>query len=112
MKALHDTSKRAYRDPFGAALCGGAVSVGIDVWDDDITSCVLRLWSEEEGERLVEMEPLGTANTTNEDVPADATHYATTFVPEVCGVIWYSFLLTASNGDVWRYRAKPGRTCG
>ena len=112
MKALHVTSEKAYRDPFGAALRGGAVTVGIDVWDDDITSCVLRLWSEEEGERLVEMEPLGTADTTNEDVPADATHYATTFVPEVCGVIWYSFLLTASNGDVWRYGAKPGRTCG
>ena len=105
MKALHITSEKAYRDPFGAALRGGAVTVGIDVWDDDVRECVLRLWLEGEGERLLEME----RRTTGAE---GVIHFRVTFVPETCGVIWYSFIIAASDGEVWRYGAKPGRTCG
>ena len=103
MKARHVTSDREYRNPFGAVRLGGAVSIGIDVWDDDVTFCTLRTWMDGTGERLLEM---------HGEQRGSVTHFSVTFTPERTGIIWYSFDIEASDGAVWRYGAQPGWTTG
>lgn len=103
MKARHVTSEREYRDPFGAVRLGGTVSVGIDVWDDEVVFCTLRTWRDGAGERLYEM---------HGEKRDGITHFSVTFTPERTGIIWYSFDIEASNGAVWRYGAQPGWTTG
>lgn len=102
MRARHVTSDASYRVPFGAAPLGGAVVLGIDVWDDDIKACELRLWVEGDGEHDLPMAPAsGRPN-----------HWEVSFTPKATGLLWYSFNITASDGAVWRYGARPGRSCG
>ncbi len=103
MKARHVTSDREYRYPFGAVRLGGAVTVGIDVWDDEVVFCTLRTWADGIGERLFEM---------HGERRGSVTHFSVTFTPERTGVIWYSFDIEASDGAVWRYGAQPGWTTG
>ena len=103
MKARHVTSEREYRDPFGAVRLGGAVTVGIDVWDDEVVFCTLRTWTDGVGERLLEM---------HGEKRGGVTHFSVTFTPDRTGIIWYSFDIEASDGAVWRYGAQPGWTTG
>ena len=56
MRAKHVTSSLEYRYPFGAAPVGGTVLLAIDVWDEPDASAVLRLWTDENGEELIDME--------------------------------------------------------
>ena len=97
------TSSLEYRDPFGAARVGVTVTLRIDVWDEPEATAKLRLWTDENGEELIEMEsaPLG-----------DAIRFSASFTPEMAQIVWYSFEITAANGDVWRYGAHPERSTG
>ncbi|MDO5118643.1 MAG: 4-alpha-glucanotransferase [Coriobacteriales bacterium] len=103
MRAKHVTSSLEYRDPFGAARVGVTVTLRIDVWDEPEATAKLRLWTDEDGEELIEMEsaPLG-----------DAIRFSASFTPEIAQIVWYSFEITAANGDVWRYGAHPERSTG
>ena len=85
------TSSLEYRDPFGAARVGVTVPLRIDVWDEPEATAKLRLWTDENGEELIEMEsaPLG-----------DAIRFSASFTPEMAQIVWYSFEITAANGDV------------
>ena len=58
MRAKHVTSDRQYRDPFGAVPVGGVVVLCIDVWDESEAQAKLRLWVDEGGEKIVDMEPV------------------------------------------------------
>ena len=103
MRARHVTSEKEYRTPFGAAQLGGVVTLGIDIWDDDVTFCTLRVWTDAHGEQLIEMK--GTS-------AGDHLHFSVDYKPAETGVVWYSFDIEASDGAVWRYGAKPGWTTG
>ena len=81
---------------------GGAVTIAIDVTDDAVQACDLRLWNNIDGETLIRMD-------------RDATHpdrFVTTFYPNDLGITWYRFNITASNGAVWKYGAQEGRSSG
>ena len=97
MRAKHSTSCSSYRRPFGAAKLGGAITLGIDVWDERDPKARLRLWVDGEGETLLDME--GSEQ-------GDHVHFEVSFTPSKTEIIWYSFLLTADDGAVWRYGAR------
>lgn len=103
MKARHVTSEREYRNPFGAVQLGGTVALGIDVWEDGVVFCTLRVWTDAHGEELVEM------YGSNQ---GDHLHFSTTYRPAETGVVWYSFDIEAQDGSVWRYGAREGWTTG
>ena len=103
MRARHVTSEKEYRTPFGAAQLGGVVTLGIDVWDDDVTFCTLRVWTDAHGEQLIEMR--GSEHS-------DHLHFSVDYKPAETGIVWYSFDIEASDGAVWRYGARPGWTTG
>lgn len=97
------TSSLEYRDPFGAARVGSQVTLRIDVWDEPEATAKLRLWVDDKGETLIDME--GTPH-------GDAIRFSATFVPDEPQLVWYRFEITAANGDVWRYGARPERSTG
>ena len=103
MRARHVTSEREYRSPFGAVQLGGTVSLSIDVWEDDVTFCTLRVWTDAHGEELIEMR--GAEH-------AGGLRFTATYKPAETGVVWYNFDIEASDGAVWRYGAREGWTTG
>ena len=103
MRARHVTSEREYRSPFGAVQLGGTVSLSIDVWEDDVTFCTLRVWTDAHGEELIEMR--GAEH-------AGGLRFTATYKPAETGVVWYSFDIEASDGAVWRYGAREGWVTG
>ncbi|WP_455026343.1 4-alpha-glucanotransferase [Olsenella uli] len=103
MRAKHNTSDISYRRPFGAVQVGGAVSLSIDVWDEPAATVRLRLWVDEQGELLLDMD--------GEEV-GDHLRFTRTFEPSTPEVIWYSFNITAADGAVWRYGAAREYGCG
>ena len=103
MRARHVTSEREYRSPFGAVQLGGTVSLSIDVWEDDVTFCTLRVWTDAHGEELIEIR--GAEH-------AGGLRFTATYKPAETGVVWYNFDIEASDGAVWRYGAREGWTTG
>ena len=103
MRVFHDSRVQTFREPFGAVPAGTAVRLRVDVWEDPDVQCVCRLWMDQEGERLVEM---GREETQGR---VTFTCQLQTARPQI---IWYSFLLTASDGRIYRYGAQEGRTGG
>ena len=103
MRARHITSDLEYRDPFGAARVGGTVVLRIDVWDEPQATAQLRMWVDEKGEVLRDME--------REQV-GDHLRFTAEVCPEEPEVIWYHFLITAADGAVWRYGAAREHACG
>ena len=97
VRAVHITSDKQYRDPFGAAPVGGVVTLRIDVWDDAEAVAELRVWEEGEGETLVKMAREEHEGGLRFSAKLDLTRPA---------ILWYSFNITAGNGDVWRYGAR------
>lgn len=131
MQAFHSTSLATYRRPFGAVREGEQVTLSIAVWDDDVTSCTLRLWIEGDGEKNLSMQRVqrptytgevgpqvvdthsgGFESAASSEVPADAALFSVSFVPETTGIVWYRFDITASDGAVWKYGAREGRVTG
>ncbi|WP_321972220.1 4-alpha-glucanotransferase [Paratractidigestivibacter sp.] len=82
---------------------GGVVTLGIDIWDDDVTFCTLRVWTDAHGEQLIEMRG---------EEHSDHLHFSVDYKPAETGIVWYSFDIEASDGSVWRYGARPGWTTG
>ena len=100
--ARHVSSESSYRQPFGAAPLGGVVTLAIDVTGDDVVSCDLRLWTDEDGETLIPME-------RSAEKPE---RFEVSFTPAQVGIVWYHFVITASSGDLWRYGAREGMSSG
>ena len=98
MRACHITSDPRYRTPFGAIPTGESVILALDVWDDAEAWAELRLWTDDEGERLVEMDRAEEG---------DHLHFSVKLVSERPNIVWYSFRVHATNGDIWRYGARP-----
>lgn len=103
MRAKHVTSSLEYRDPFGAARVGGPVTLRIDVWDEPNCTAQLRLWTDENGEELIDMEPSALG---------DAIRFTASFTPKEPQIVWYSFNITTEGGEVWRYGATAERSTG
>ena len=103
MNARHVTSEPEYRSPFGAVQLGGTVSLSIDVWGDDVVFCTLRVWTDAQGEQLIEMHGANKG---------DYLRFSATYKPAQTGVVWYSFDIEATDGSVWRYGAREGWTTG
>lgn len=105
MRALHNSRGSRYRDPYGAAPQGGAVTLTVDVWDDPGTQASIRTWVDGVGETFLPMELVDTADdgrlTFTGEVPC-----------EELGIVWYAFLLEGSDGTVRYYGAREGRTGG
>ena len=98
MRAKHCTSDPLYRQPFGAAPLGGEITLGIDVWDVQHPSAKVRLWVDDDGETLLDMEG---------QREGDHVHFSASFTPKQTEIIWYSFQITADDGAIWRYGARP-----
>ena len=62
MRALHNSRGSRYRDPYGAAPQGGAVTLTVDVWDDPGTQASIRTWVDGVGETFLPMELVDTAD--------------------------------------------------
>ena len=111
MRARHVTYEKAYRRPFGAVQLGVSVTLSIDVWDEPEATAELHLWVEDEAEpnggheKLVPMERTG-------ETPDGGIRFTVTYEPTVPDILWYSFNITAANGDVWRYGAREGSQVG
>jgi len=103
MRAFHDSRQTDYRCPFGAVAVGTDVTLSIDVWDDWGVSCVCRTWVDGKGETLIPMErrELG-----------DRLRFTCVVKLGDPDLIWYSFLLYESNGNLCRYGAREGRVGG
>ncbi len=103
MRARHITSASEYRIPFGAVELGQDVTLTLDVWDEQSPTAQLRVWEDSIGETLIDMEP---------EPMGDAIRFSATFAPTKTEILWYSFNITADNGDIWRYGALPGCSVG
>ena len=104
MRARHVTSLRQYRDPFGAVQLGGTVKLAVDVWDDEPRCADLRLWIDGDGEKIIPMDL--------QEGTVPECRFSAEFAPEKTGVIWYSFIITSSDGSVWRYGASAEHAVG
>lgn len=110
MRAFHTTSSETYRTPIGAVPVGGVISLNIDVFDDDVQQCCVHMWSDANGEEVIVMQ----------EIPADtfayeascAKRFSIAYTCGATGVYWYTFDITSSQGDVWRYGAQEGYTTG
>lgn len=103
MRACHNTSERHYRTPLGALPMGDTAVLALDVWDEPDASCELRLWTDGEGETLIEMDGAQEG---------DHLHFSCELTSERPSIIWYSFRVHAADGSVWQYGAAPGRPVG
>lgn len=103
MKARHNTRMRAYRQPFGAAAAGTEVTLALHVWEEPAVECLCRVWVDGTGESLF---PMQRAEQGEQTVFSCRLQ---TKEPEI---IWYSFILKAPDGRVFRYGAEEGRTGG
>jgi 4-alpha-glucanotransferase len=112
VRARHITSSRTYRCPFGALQVGETVRLTIDVWDEPEATAELHLWVEDEDEENGGHEKLVAMERTSEDVPDGGIRFAVEYAPKVPDILWYSFNITAANGDVWRYGAREGSQVG
>lgn len=107
MKATHITSQSAYRSPYGACPLGESITLAIDVRDVEEPQGEVRLWVDGEGETLVPMEA--------EELEVDGERVVRltgVFTPEKTEIIWYYFNITADDGVVWRYGARPECSVG
>lgn len=79
---IHNSHDVSFRSPFGAVVCLQPVVLRIKVAEDSIvTACILRLWEDGCGERLMPMQ-LGSSQW-----------FEIEFIPQHSGIIWYYFIL-------------------
>ena len=112
MRARHISSSREYREPFGAVQMGGAVTLAIDVWDEPDATAELHLWVEDESEENGGHEKLVAMERTDEQIEDNGIRFQVTYKPKEPDILWYSFNITAANGDVWRYGARVASQVG
>ncbi len=102
MRAFHNSRDKAYREPFGAVISGGAVSLALDVFDTAELSVKCRLWSDGTGERIIPMQ---------RQQMEGYLRFSCTVTPDIPQLLWYSFIIE-HDGTVSYYGAKRGRTTG
>ena len=107
MRAIHSTTESSYRTPFGACPLGEAITLTIDVRDEANPEGKIRIWIDGEGETLVPME------AEELDVNGErVVRLSGTFTPTRTEIIWYYFVITASDGSTWYYGARNESSVG
>ena len=106
MRARHVTYDHSQRKPLGAVQLGEQVTLCIDVWDEPEATAELHLWVEDEDEENGGHEKLVPMERVDEEVPDGGIRFSVTYKPKEPDILWYSFNITAANGDVWRYGAR------
>ena len=91
---------------------GESVSLSIDVWDEPDATAELHLWVEDEAEKHGGHEKLVPMTRTDVELPDGGIRFTVTYKPSVPDILWYSFNISAANGDVWRYGAREGSQVG
>lgn len=108
MRAQHNSLDTRYRSIAGAVAVGEQLRLTIDIWDDVPRRVVLRTWTDEEKEKLVPMRKVGCSERRNIALCGELNggcRYGVTLTFDKPQVLWYSFQITSSKGDVWRYGA-------
>lgn len=102
MKLIHNSRRSEHRVPFGAVCVGTTVHISLSVEEADASFLKgeVRTWVDGRGEALIPM-TLGDNNTLVADIPCH----------EPC-LIWYSFIVTTSDGAQVRVGARDGSTGG
>ncbi|MDO4960556.1 MAG: 4-alpha-glucanotransferase [Eubacteriales bacterium] len=103
MEAYHNSREIAFRSPFGAVELGTEINLKIDTCGDNLTSAVLRIWTEGRGETRLNMKI--------SERPGGHTA-ETVFKPFDTSLCWYRFELTGSDGNTVYYGTESGRTGG
>ena len=103
MRAFHDSRQAIYRQPYGAVPVGTDVTLSLDVWEDDGAAALCRTWVDGVGETLFPMERTRLA---------DRLRFTCVLPANRPDLIWYSFILTGSDGVQRRYGAREGRVGG
>src|SRR5665647_70332 len=85
MKALHDSRKTEYREPFGAVNCGEKVTLRVEVDREFSGSIKIRLWTEDQ-EKIVEMTRI-----------SESIFEAELVMPEKSGIVWYFFIVQSDG---------------
>ena len=104
MKVYHDTRELAFRKPYGAVAAGTTVELSVDIADSSGALVQLRTWIDGVGEELHDMEALKTA----EGIDVGFVRYRVGLTPKAAGIVWYQFVITDTEGYVWRYGARNG----
>ena len=89
MKALHDTRKTEYREPFGAVNCGDQVTLRVEVDKEFSGNIKARLWIQDQ-ETIIEM-----ARITESVFQVEIT------MPEKSGIVWYFFIVQSDGPDLY-----------
>ncbi|MDD7718274.1 MAG: 4-alpha-glucanotransferase [Eubacteriaceae bacterium] len=103
MRAYHNSRLSEYRNPFGAIIVNGTVSLSIDIFEEEIAEVVLRTWIDGIGEELYPM---------SEENLGDRVRYTCNLKCRMTALYWYSFRIRRLDGSYMYYGAKPGRTGG
>ena len=80
---------------------GEAITLSLDVWDEESPQGAIRLWVDGEGETLVPMKP-----EVREEDGQRVVRLTGSFTPEETQIIWYYFNVTADDGTEWHYGAR------
>ena len=89
MKALHDSRKTEYREPFGAVNCGEKVTLRVEVDREFSGGIKTRLWTENL-EKIVEM------TRTSESI-----FEVEIVMPEKSGIVWYFFIVQSDGTEFY-----------
>lgn len=89
----HNSQNAYYRSPVGAAEAGTKVKLGLRIQTKEaVNSVLLRLWSEREGEKLVQLQ-------STDDPLSETRYYQTRLnLPEEGCLIWYYFIISQDSG--------------
>ena len=87
MYIYHNSYESEYRKPFGAALCGSEVWLGLNA--PDAWEASLHIYSDAEGEKLIPAEKDGRGFFN-----------WTVSMPKADGLVWYYFVINGQDGIV------------
>lgn len=108
MRAQHNSLDSRYRSISGAVEVSTPLKLAIDIWDDVPKRVMLRVWTDEKHEELIPMRKTAATDKVNTDLVGElngGVRYSTTLTFTKPHIMWYSFQITSSAGDVWRYGA-------
>ena len=98
MYLYHDSRRKEFRSPFGAAAVGTEITISLEAKDVENTRLFLRLWQDHE--ILIPMEKVSE------------TRYQAVFsAPEEPCLLWYYFVAESPNGHTY-YGHPPGSQKG
>ncbi len=102
MYLFHNSHDEKFRRPFGAAEISSEIFLALEADSPEPGfSCILRLWSQEDGERLIPMET------------RDGSYFYARFsAPDTGCLLWYSFIAKAPDGETLYYGNNEKRLGG